>query len=324
MASVIEGSKSVSTTSSMFVAPFYANMDVSANSSIQVSTQQTVTMSYDLSFNYTLDEVDSANLVNAFVLSQDASGSLVADISNNANFISVMRKVILDASNNDTFALSRVLYNKIFTDLSGVYGDNIANDLESEYKLTVTVDASGGATNLWNDMKAEREYPSTIALQIPNSNFLAYCDASENIHTNALPLLKDDVLVFLFAVQTVTNVETAVELTPISVADYYGTSVTGLTGPSGGSNGNAATNSYKPVKNNVEKKIQAVAFFVKVTGSVTLAQLDPSVAATYGTPSDKLIGGARVATPTFANTATPANSGGVISGNTGTNNVQPV
>jgi hypothetical protein len=323
MASVIEGSKTVSTTSSMFVAPFYANIDVSANSSIQVSTQQTVTMSYDLSFNYTLDEVDSAKLVNAFVLSQDASGSLIADVSNNTDFIGVMRKVILDASNNDTFALSRVLYNKIFTDLSGVYGDNIANDLESDYKLTVTVDASGGATNLWDDMKAEPEYPSTIALQIPNSNFLAYCDASENIHTNALPLVSDDVLVFLFAVQTVTNVETAVELTPVNVADYYGTSVTGLTGPATTpSNGNAATNSYKPVTNTVEKKIQAVAFFVKVTGSVTLAQLDPTVAATYGTPSDKLIGGARVATPTFADTATPANSGGVISGNTGTNNIR--
>jgi hypothetical protein len=312
---------------STFVAPFYADMDVSGATSLTVAKQQKVTMSYDLSFNAELSEADSAQLVNSFVLRQDGSGNMIADISNNAAFVRVLRRVIMDASNNDLKCLDRVIYDSISTDLSGVYGDAIANDLESFFGVSVHVDASGGATNLWSDMQVDGSYPTTIAVQIPNDNYLAYCDTSENIHTNALPLVSGDKLVFLFSVITTTVVGVTTQLDPVSLADHYGASLgsnvthntTGL-----GRDAIAPTNSYlPPTAQSVAKKVQAVAFYVKVTGSARLDAIDTFLptARIYGTPSTKLIGGTRVALPVFANVGPTENNTGDISGNTGLNNL---
>jgi hypothetical protein len=324
--SAIVGPNTVSTDATTFVAPFYANMDVSANSELNVATQQTVTMKYDLSFNVTLTEADSAKLVNSFVLSQDASGALVADISNNEEFRLVIHNVIRDASGNNK-VLATTLYDNIMTDLSGVYGDDIANQLQSNFKLTVLVDASGGALNLWNDFAAEPEYAATIALQVPNSNYLAYCDASENIHTNALPLLNGDKLVFLFSVETETKVYEAVALGAPSLADFFGASTTaaGLTAPGGESSGNAGANSYTPVVNTVTKEIQAVAFYVTVTGTGSLGSVDPGHTPSvepFGSKST-LITGIRVAHPEYDFTDISQNETVDVSGNSNTYNVRP-
>jgi hypothetical protein len=323
--SAIVGPNTVSTDATTFVAPFYANMDVSANSELNVAKQQTVTMKYDLSFNVTLTEADSAKLVNSFVLHQDASGALVADISNNEEFRLVIHNVIKDATNSNTKGLATALYDNIMTDLSGVYGDDIANQLQSNFKLTVLVDASGGALNLWNDFAAEPEYATTIALQVPNSNYLAYCDVSENIHTNALPLLNGDKLVFLFSVETETKVYEAVALNAPILADHYGASTTaaGLTAPGGESRGDAAPNSYTPVVNTVTKEIQAVAFYVTVTGTGSLGSVDPGHTPSVEPYSSNstLITGVRVAHPEFDFTDISQNETVDVSGNSNTYNV---
>jgi adenylylsulfate kinase-like enzyme len=317
------------TGGSTIVAPFYADMDASGATTLSVVRQQRVTMSYDLSFNAELSEADSAQLANAFVLSQDGSGNMVADISNNADFVRVMRRVVLDASDNTLKCLDRVLYDSISRDLSGVYGDAIANDLESFFGVSVHVDASGGATNLWEDMKADPSYPTTIAVQLPNDNYLAYCDTSENIHTNALPLLDGDKLVFLFALKTTTTVGTTTQIQSITVTDLYGASLgSTVTNDAIGRNPVEPTNTYLPPgAQSVAKKVQSVAFYVKVRGSKRLEQIDTSLpsANVYNrslTPSTKLLN-VRLALPAFANVAPVETNIGDISGNTGTFNLQP-
>jgi len=334
MADPLVGDKAVATVvvngatgGSTFVAPFYSDMDASGATTLTVAKQQTVSMVYDLSFNAELTEDDSAQLANSFVLSQDGSGNVIADISNNAEFIRVMRRVVLDASNNDLKCLDMVLYDSISRDLSGVFGDAIANDLQSFYGVTVKVDASGGAVNLWTDMQTDPSYPTTIAVQIPNDNYLAYCDTSENIHTNALPLLDGDKLVFLFSLTTSTTVGTTTVLSPVTLADHYGASLgssvtNGVVNPRVDSD----PNSYlPPAAQSVAKKVQAVAFYVKVRGSKKLEQIDTDLLAAnvYNrslTPGTKLLN-VRKALPAFQNILPVETNTGDISGNTGTYNL---
>jgi len=303
-------------------------MEVTSATTLTVATQQSVSMAYDLSFNAELSEADSAQLANAFVLSQDGSGNVVADISNNAEFVRVMRRVVLDASNNDLKCLDRVLYDSVSRDLSGVYGDAIANDLQSFFGVTVSVDASGGAVNLWSDMQTDPSYPTTIAVQIPNDNYLAYCDTSENIHTNALPLLDGDKLVFLFSVTTTTTVGTTTQLSPVTLADHYGASLGSTVANVVDGRTAAGANSYLPPgAQSVNKKVQAVAFFVTVRGSKKLEQIDPELLAANVykrslSPSTKLLN-VRLALPAFGTVAPQETNTGDISGNTGTFNLQP-
>lgn len=313
------------TGGSTFVAPFYSDMDVTGATTLTVATQQTVSMVYDLSFNVELSEDDSAQLANAFVLSQDGSGNVVADISNNDEFVRVMRRVVLDASNNEQKCLDRVLYDSISRDLSGVYGDNIANDLQSFFGVSVSVDASGGAVNLWEDMRTDPSYPTTIAVQIPNDNYLAYCDTSENIHTDALPLLSGDKLVFLFSVTTSTTVGTTTQLSPVTLADHYGSSLGSSVENTVAGRAAAGANTYfPPAAQSVAKKVQAVAFYVTVRGSKRLDAIDAALlpANIYGTASTKLLD-VRMALPSYAGNEPTETNTGDISGNTGTYNVQP-
>ena len=335
MADPLVGDKIVATLAasgavggSIFVAPFYSDMDVSGSTTLTVAKQQTVSMVYDLSFNVELSEADSAQLANSFVLSQDGSGNVIADISNNEEFVRLMRRVVLDASNNEQKCLDMVLYDTISRDLSGVYGDAIANDLQSFFGVSVSVDASGGAVNLWEDMKADPSYPTTIAVQIPNDNYLSYCDTSENIHTNALPLLDGDRLVFLFSVTTTTTVGTTTQLSPVTLADHYGASLGSTVTNDVAGRTEAGSNSYLPPSaQSVSKKVQAVAFYVTVRGSKALEQIDTDLLLTnvYNrtlTPGSKLLD-VRKALPAFEDIDPVETNTGDISGNTGTYNVQP-
>jgi hypothetical protein len=336
--------------SQLYVVPIVSTIDASGASTVSTVTHETVIMKYDVSFNLTLSPVESANLVNSFRLYQnttDASGNLECDLvpANQPLFHALMTKVIYDASDNGVGALDMVVYNRSYGQLLNVYGDGLANDLESNWNLTVAVDASGGASNMWEDLSGNADARKVIARQLPNNNYLAYCDASENIHTDALPLVNDDVLVFLFDVNTAVISTQTTELAGINNLPWYGagatpysstTDVSGAIADLSGQQFGASINTSNATPSGLARTTvvdnYVAAFYVKVTGDAVVAPntapgpaaanlliLQSPNALSASTPN--IIGGAHVAISTFGNAVGPVDTGVTVTGNSGLNNV---
>ena len=338
--------------SQLYVVPIVSTIDASGASTVTTVTHETVIMKYDVSFNLTLTAEESANLVNSFKLYQnttdasDASGNLMCDLveANRPLFHALMTKVIYDASDNGVGALDMVVYNRSYGQLLNVYGDGLANDLESNWNLTVAVDASGGASNMWDDLSGNAAARKVIARQLPNNNYLAYCDASENIHTDALPLVNDDVLVFLFDVKTAVISTQTTEQAGINNLPWYRdlsgqytstTDVSGAIADLSGQQFGASINTSNATPSGLARTTvvdnYVAAFYVKVTGDAAVApNVAPGGAASnlvilkspnaLNAATPNIIGAAHPAISTFGNAVGPVDTGVTVTGNSGLNN----
>lgn len=211
-------SSTACTGSNTFVVPIYSQIEATGEANLSVVQAEAVCMNYDLSFNITLSDVSSGMILNGFVLDQDGDNNVLdgdyglsVGMRTGANLLGksgswqgdfrlALAEVIEDAVDAKGETLAWNLYDSALGYFKDVYGDAVANVLESDWSLKITVDASGGAANMWNDLSVKPDATLLIAQQIPNSTYMAYVDASENMMTNALPLLDGDTLVFLFNV----------------------------------------------------------------------------------------------------------------------------
>jgi len=239
-------SQTVTSTNTQFVVPIYSRLNVEATASLNVVQQEVVSMVYDLSFNYACqDDSESAALLNGFELSQDGDNLSVKMVgavgeATALAFQTQLKKVIDDASGTnvpvDNYTspqyptLADTLYDNALKYFKNIYGDDVANILQTDWSLTVKVNSAAGAENMWNDLKANEPACLLLAEQIPNSTYMVYVDASENMLTNALPLKNDDVLVFLFNVTTQTIARN------INNVQAQGTMAAALANTSGGPN----------------------------------------------------------------------------------------
>ena len=210
------------TGSNTFVVPIYSQIDATGVANLSVVQAESVCMNYDLSFNIALSDASSGMILNGFMLEQDGDNNvndgdpgLSVTMRTGANLLGksgtwdgdfrlALAEVIEDALDAGGQTLAWNLYESALGYFKAVYGDAVANVLESDWSLKITVDASGGAANMWSDLNLKPEARLLIAQQIPNSTYMAYTDASENMMTNALPLLNGDTLVFLFNVSMST------------------------------------------------------------------------------------------------------------------------
>lgn len=194
---------SVSTSNTLFVVPIYSQLDVTASATVSLVQQETVEMKYDVSFNISISDEKSGKILNGFVLSQDGS-SLTVDMRGNgydADFQAELVDVIENAKETHSQkVLSWYLYDDALSYFKNVYGDDVANVLETDWSLNVAVDSSGGALNMWNDLDKKDAARLLIAEQIPNSTYMLYVDGSENMVTDAMPMKNGDTIVFLFNV----------------------------------------------------------------------------------------------------------------------------
>jgi hypothetical protein len=130
-------------------------LDASANASLELLQQESVTMAYDTLYSIALDDVSSGHILNAFQLTGDGDSLAVAMRSGSApeNFMAMV-KFVVDNAKASGDSLQTVLYNTVKNEISSVYGDAIANILESNWKLDVYVNSTGGAINLYGDLAA--------------------------------------------------------------------------------------------------------------------------------------------------------------------------
>ena len=224
--------------SAVIVTPFYSFLDASANAQLTIIDQATVNMAYDYKYTFELTDASSATILNAFKLSGDGDDLEVNMRANDEEgtqwvdeFKHTVRTVIdnalavvpqggaADGKNASgapgSATLQTDLYNVIKDQIKSVYGDMIANVLESDWKLQVNVQSIGGATNLHGDFAAgdASGHRLLLAQQITNASYQKYWDGSENLMTDALPLTRGDEIVFLFDVKAISQLR-AVTLVP--------------------------------------------------------------------------------------------------------------
>jgi len=196
----------ITTDDTRFLIPVYSALGATASTSLNVVQQELVTMNYDVSFNidlcaYTDGEVRSGHILNGFKLYLDGT-ELKVDMRTDPNYQSAFEaelvQIINQATDKNGKTLSWMIYDDSLAHFKAVYGDNIANILESEWGLTVNLDAPGGAHNMWNDLNLKSAARLLLAEQIPNTTYRLYTDHDENMITNAMPLHDGDVLGIFF------------------------------------------------------------------------------------------------------------------------------
>jgi hypothetical protein len=187
------------------VVPIYSTMGASGTAAIETLQQVNVNMQYDISFGHTLSEADAAAIANGFVV---AGGADVFEVDMSggaaAGFSAALENAVDVAEDASGLTLQKYLYNDALSVLKDVWSDALANVLQSNWDLSVTVDSATGASNMQSDLAdADVKIRRAIAAQLPESNFYLYADASENPTVSALPLKQGDTIVFLF--DTTTN-----------------------------------------------------------------------------------------------------------------------
>ena len=268
---------------SVCVVPLYSSMDVTGTASIETLIQETVTMAYDLSYNATLTEAASAKIANAFKVSGGATNFKVdMDAAAKADFIAALQAAIDVATDPASLTLQKTLYNDALATLKTVWADALANVLESNWSLNVTVDSANGAKNMQEDLADAGAVDArrAIAAQLPESNFALYMDGSENPVTAALPLKNEDVIVFLFDVATDLISRANSKVNGAGNAPVSGPSSNTATpeagAPAGSANagtvGDVAGSGYtQPYGTGLVQKYSGrkdiVAFFLKVSGT---------------------------------------------------------
>ena len=212
---------SASTSATQFLVPLYSRIDAQGEAKVTLVQQETVNMPYDVSFNWAApSESDCAGLLNGFQLAQDGDNltakmrslPAVAETNFRASLQKCIEVAVDEVAGRELPAhnLKDYLYDRTKSSFASIYGDDVANILETDWSLRVTVDSAGGAHNMWNDLVADSTAKNSagacllLAEQIPNSTYMVYTDASENMLTDALPLHNGDTLVFMFNVNLVT------------------------------------------------------------------------------------------------------------------------
>jgi len=242
----------------VLVCPIYSTLDASANASLELLQQESVTMAYDTLYSIALDDVSSGHILNAFQLTGDGDSLAVAMRSGSApeNFMAMV-KFVVDNAKASGDSLQTVLYNTVKNEISSVYGDAIANILESNWKLDVYVNSTGGAVNLYGDLAAEAGQRLLMAQQIPNATWDLYKvggtgDDKENTTTDALALASGDKIVFLFDVTAVaqTRIVTAVQDASAPAGASASDPAPGGSAAASGSNANDGPDAAVPNSNN--------------------------------------------------------------------------
>lgn len=228
---------SVSTSASRFIAPYVATMDASGAADYVYVQQENISIAgIDYEFDVTLSTNAMAiKLLDSFTVSGNGvNGNLNVSLTNITDFQEVLRAVINgaeEASRNNKTATTQ-----LETDLhAGLYaaisGDELINSVQNldVTGVEVTIDASGGASDMAGNMNDER--CRLIYTQIPfGSRVGKYYDASENQTTSALPLLAGDILSFVFdvdvsdvvPVKTQTDINTSADPNAVTSGQVNG------------------------------------------------------------------------------------------------------
>jgi len=187
----------------VIVAPFYAQLEATGSASLDLLTEQNVSMAYDISYSIALNDASSCRILNAFQTSGSGASLAVgmrgtSEESSAVNFKSILKFVIDNAKNASGNSAQTDLYNDAIETFKSVYGDSIGNLLQSNWALDVSVHSTTGAANVWSDFENDANSRLLLAQQIPDTDYMKNSDASENSVTDALPLTGGDQLVFLF------------------------------------------------------------------------------------------------------------------------------
>lgn len=225
---------SVSTSSSVFIAPVVGDLNVDANASITILNQMGVQMQYNDRYDIVLDLSDSCALLNCFDIS-GAGAAFDVMALHEAKFKEVMQKILDNATCTTTgglsaeealtpsganvdaagveaartgFTLHQTLNNQLLRLFKNIYTDGIANILQSNYEFSTSVNTAAAAQDMYDKLDANSQQAAeVIAQQIPNDNWLLYATpegnietgtSGENALTSALPMKVGDQLVFVF------------------------------------------------------------------------------------------------------------------------------
>lgn len=271
----------------IFVCPLVADLDISGNASITTLQQVTVSIAYDDRYDIELTgnsaSASSAariagatakDLTSAFVL--DGSGSTFAvDLANGgAQLADVLQHVIENAKRADEVGGSdKTLDQRLGADMlrvfKDIFADALPNILQSDYTLVHEVKSAEGAADMQDKLEASPAAREIIAQQLPESNYEAYMDGSENHVGTDLPLVNGDTLVFIFNVNLNLVVRDEKKTAGTTADNLSGVSESGA--PAGA--GSAGTGPYSSPTQKVTYIYESrkVAFFVKVAGLVPKA-----------------------------------------------------
>jgi hypothetical protein len=267
----------------VFVAPVYGAITASGTID-QVTLQQvTVSMDYEDAYEIALDASASKTLLESFDVSGGGNTFSVKWATGaKDNFKAVMgeviRKAVAPATGAGGATAGKTLEGDIdaglLTTFQTVYSNLLPNALENNWTVTSTVDASGGATSMYEKLRDAAGALELIAQQIPEANWGLYIDANEN-GVRALPLKGNDKLAFIFEV-TMAAVNSGTTKTEGSTADA---AVGGGAAAGGANAGSAAAqvSGYAPYGGSVQNKIytyttRKVAFFVQVKNAAGNAE----------------------------------------------------
>ena len=214
----------------VIVAPFYAQLDATGSASLDLLTEQNVSMAYDVSYGIALNDASSCAILNAFQTSGSGSSLAVGmrgnvEGSSASAFRNMIKFVIDNALNASGNTAQTDLYNDAIETFKSVYGDEIGNLLQSNWALDVSVHSTTGAANVWGDFDTDANSRLLLAQQIPDTDYMANSDASENSLTDALPLTGGDQLVFLFNLSSTLVSRTITDVKVVTTASTPGASV---------------------------------------------------------------------------------------------------
>ena len=213
---------SATTSATRFIVPVMGELAVDASATLITLDELTVTMPYDDKFTHTLSSELSADLIKSFVLSGSGQTFAVDMAAGATNKLAAVLENVIDnakyapdastagdnAAQNaqDLDNSGNTLDQVLGADLAMVFRiqftDSLPNILESDNVIVHTVYSAAGAKDLSDKLAdsgaaAAREI---IAQQLPESNYTAWADASENAAATYLPLLDDQEIVFVFNV----------------------------------------------------------------------------------------------------------------------------
>jgi len=207
-------------TTSRFVSTVVSNITVTGTYTISVVEQETVTNDYDLSFNKTLTEANSASFINGFQLYDDDTNSNTLAVqmrtSGKDAWKSVVSNVVTTATDATSNNLLTVLTGQGTDILIATFGDQVANILEAASASAYDLSGNTAAETAWTDLSNNPTGTLLIAKQIPNANYIAYTDVSEQMITDALPLLTGNSVVLFFNVTTTLTANDPDVLNPTS------------------------------------------------------------------------------------------------------------
>jgi hypothetical protein len=203
---------SATTAAKRFIAPFVAAMDASGAAAFDYVQQETVSIAgIQYEFDRTIFESGAAILLNCFTVSGNGpSGEGFQVTVTDPVVLHGYLKAFINGDGGSASVSSLNANNKTPTQqfianlhaglTAAISNDDLINTVENldVTDVDVTLDASGGASNMIDGLTAAR--CNLIYTQIPKETLNLYMDGSENQVTSALPLQKGDVLTFVYDV----------------------------------------------------------------------------------------------------------------------------